>query len=287
MKDYIICTDSGCDIRSDVLEKWNVPCIDMTFEFDGDGKIYTENDISIKDFYDRMRNGGVARTAAINPDTFKKAFESFVKDGKDVLYLCFSSGLSTTFNSSRLAAEEVSESYPESNITLVDTLCASVGQGLMVYLAAKKKSEGATLEQTAAYVKELIPRLCHWFTVDDLEYLKRGGRISSAAALVGSVLSIKPIITVDNEGHLISTGKVRGRKAAINTLVEKYGQYASDKEGTAFVCHSDCPEDVALLKSELCEKYGAKVELVSDMGPIIGAHVGPGTVAVVFVGKER
>lgn len=287
MKNYVICTDSGCDIRSSLLKEWGVENISMTFEFDGEDKILTDSDISPKDFYDKMREGGVARTAAINPETFKTTFAELVKAGNDVLYVGFSSGLSTTFNSSRLAAEEVCEEYPDAKVIPVDTVSASAGQGLLVYFAAQKKASGATIEETAAYISDMAHNICHFFTVDDLEYLKRGGRISSAAAVVGSVLSIKPIIVVDNDGKLVSTGKVRGRKAAINTIVQRYEQYAEEKDGTAFICHSESLAEAEELKETLQQKFGAKVELITDMGPIIGAHVGPGTIGLVFKGNKR
>ena len=287
MENFIICTDSACDIRADLLKKWDVPCLDLTFKFEGEDKEYTEKDIVIKDFYDRMREGAVAKTAAINPETFKENFAELLKEGKDILYLGFSSGLSTTFNSARIATEELKEEYPERKIVVVDSLCASAGQGLLLYLALEKKNGGAKLDETAEYIKGLIPHLCHWFTVDDLVYLKRGGRVSSAAFLVGSVLGIKPILHVDNEGHLISKGKVRGRKAALNELVEKYSELATDKSGKVFICNADCLTDAEFLKARFEEDFGASVELITDIGPVIGAHAGPGTIAVFFIGNER
>ncbi|MBQ7288201.1 MAG: DegV family protein [Clostridia bacterium] len=287
MKDYIICTDSACDIRADVLKAWKVPCMNLTFKFDGDDREYTESDIAIKDFYNKMRSGAVVKTAAINPDTFKSAFEAILKEGKNVLYLGFSSGLSTTFNSARIASEELSESYPDRKIIVVDTLCASAGQGLILYLALKKQQEGASMEETAAYAEALVPKLCHWFTVDDLVYLKRGGRVSPAVAFVGTVLGIKPVLHVDNEGHLISKSKARGRKAALGALLQKYDELAVDKKGVVFICNADCSDDASYLKTELETKYGAKVELITDIGPVIGAHAGPGTIAVFFIGTER
>ncbi len=287
MKKYVICTDSGCDIRADVLKKWKVPSLNLTFKFDGEDQEYTENDIPIKDFYNRMRDGDVAKTAAINPDTFKEAFKNLLNDGNDILYLSFSSGLSTTFNSARIAAEELCEAHPDSKIIVIDTLCASAGQGLLIYLTLKKQSQGASIEEAATYAEQTKKNLCHWFTVDDLVYLKRGGRVSPAVALVGTVLGIKPILHVDDDGHLISKGKVRGRKSALNALIEKYNDLAIEKDGTVFICNADCAEDVAFLSNQLKEKYSAKVEHITDIGPVIGAHAGPGTIAIFFIGKER
>ncbi len=287
MEKFIVCTDSGCDIRADVLKKWNVPSLNLTFKFEGEDQEYTENDIPIKDFYNRMRDGDIAKTAAINPDTFKEAFKNLLNDGNDILYLSFSSGLSTTFNSARIAAEELCEAHPDSKIIVVDTLCASAGQGLLLYLTLKKQSQGASIEETAAYAEQTKKNLCHWFTVDDLVYLKRGGRVSPAVALVGTVLGIKPILHVDDEGHLISKGKVRGRKSALNALIEKYNDLAIEKDGTVFICNADCAEDAAFISNQLKEKYSAKVEHITDIGPVIGAHSGPGTIAIFFIGKER
>lgn len=288
MKDYVICTDSGCDIRRNILEEWGVPYVELTFRFAQEDKDYTDKDIAIKDFYDRMREGSIAKTSAVNPDTFTSMFEQYISQGKDVLYLGFSSGLSTTCNSAHIAAKELSEQYPDNKVFVVDTLCASAGQGLLLYLVLQKKAKGYSVEEAAAYAEESKAKICHWFTVDDLEYLKRGGRISPTVALVGNVLGVKPVLHVDNEGHLINKQKVRGRKAALRVLAEKYGELAEDVQGgTVFICNADCMQDVETLKDMIKEKYGAKVELVTDIGPVIGAHAGPGTIAVFFVGKER
>ena len=287
MNNYIIFTDSGCDIRENLLKEWGVPCFQLTFKFDGEDKELTENDMNINDFYTCMKNGKVAKTAAINPDTFKTSFEETLKEGKDILYLSFSSGLSTTFNSSRIAAEELKEEYPERKIICVDTLCASAGQGLLLHLALQKKNEGASIEEVAQYVEDNKLNLCHWFTVDDLVYLKRGGRVSPTVAFVGSVLGIKPVLHVDNEGHLISKAKVRGRKNALSTLLSKYEELALEKNGIVFISSADCKEDTDYMEKQFTEKYGAKVELITDIGPVIGAHAGPGTMAIFFLGKER
>ena len=178
--------------------------------------------------------------------------------------------------------------YPERKIITIDTLCASAGEGLLVYLATKKKSEGVSLEENAEYVKSLIPKLCHWFTVDDLVYLKRGGRISALSYIVGNAIGIKPVLHVDNEGHLVSVQKVRGRRTAIDTIVKKYEELADDKEGaTLFISHADCERDVKIFADAIKSKFGNDVDLVTDVGPVIGAHAGPGTLAVFFIGKER
>ncbi len=286
MSKYVIITDSACDLSSEILNKWDVKFINLTFRFENEEREYSNDEIDIKAFYERMRKGDTAKTSAINPDGFANAFEEILSQGDDVLYLSFSSGLSTTFNSSRIAAEELKEKYPDRKIVCVDGLSASAGQGLLLHLAVEKKSQGATIEELAAYIEATRLSVCHWFTVDDLVYLKRGGRISPAVAFVGGVLGIKPILHVDNEGKLVSVSKVRGRKAALNAMVEKYGELAVDNS-IAYISIADCDEDAQYVKAELESKFGCRVEIITDVGPVIGAHSGPGTFALFFVGKER
>ena len=288
MDNYVIFTDSGCDISEQTLNGLGVKYLCLTFMFDGSEETYGNYDLNSKEFYDYMRQGKVARTSAINSQTFKDSFEAELKAGNDIVYLGFSSGLSTTFNSARMAAEELKESYPERKIYTIDTLSASAGQGLLVYFAAEKKKAGATIDELNDYLIEISPKMCHWFTVDDLVYLKRGGRVSPAVALIGTALGIKPVLHVDDEGHLISVSKVRGRKNALKALVDKYGELSENPGGdTVFLCNADCAEDVECVKEMLNERYGAKVEYVADIGPVIGAHAGPGTIAIFFLGKAR
>jgi len=288
MSEYIIFTDSACDIKPEILEKWGVPFCSLTFRFDGDEKEYSNFDMSAEEFYDRMRKGGIAKTAAVNVGVFEEAFEKALKDGKDVLYIGFSTGLSTTYNSGRIAAEQLRERYPERKILTVDTLSASAGFGLLLYLTVKKKEEGATIEEAAAFAEGIRKNLCHWFTVDDLMYLKRGGRISPTVAFVGNVLGIKPVLHMDNEGHLINMTKVRGRKTSVEALAQKYDELAlNTKEGTLFISHGACLDDAKYLASIIKEKHGVDVEIITDVGPVIGAHTGPGVLAFFFVGKER
>lgn len=288
MNKYTIITDTACDISPALLKKWGVEYINLTYRFDDEDIDYTSDKTDIKRFYNKMREGGVAKTAAINPDTFENEFEKCLKKGYDILYLGFSSGLSTTYNSSQIAANELAERYPNQKIITVDTLCASAGQGLFVYLVAEEKKKGATIEQAAEYANKLVPNLCHWFTVDDLVYLKRGGRISPTTAFVGTVLNIKPVLHVDNEGKLINMTKARGRKMSIRTLAEKFGEFANDKKnGTIFISHADCEDDAKMLAQTIKESYGSTVDVITNIGPVIGAHTGPGALALFFVGKER
>lgn len=205
-----------------------------------------------------------------------------------LLYLGFSSGLSTTYNSARIAAQQLGQKYPERKLLAVDTLAASAGQGLLVYLAAQKKAQGASVTETAAYIEGLIPKLAHWFTVDDLEYLKRGGRVSPTVAFVGGLLGIKPVLHVDDEGHLIKVSTARGRKRSLEALANKYGGLAlTPGEGAVFISHGDCLPDAQALAEILKARFGVTVELIADIGPIIGAHSGPGTLALFFVAKQR
>lgn len=288
MKEYVIFTDSGCDINPELLAQWGVPFANMTFTFDCEDREYINTDISIKEFYDRMRQGKQAKTAAINADTFTRAFTPILEDGKDILYVAFSSGLSTTVNSAHMAAQELSEKYPDRKIRIVDTLAASAGEGLMVYMAVLKKNDGASLEENAAYIESLTDQHCIWFTVDDLEYLKRGGRVSPLVAFAGGLLGIKPVLQMDSEGHLVKVTTARGRKKSIEMLADKYGEVSyAEKNTPIFISHSDCIEDAHQLEDLLRERYGVEVTLISDIGPIIGSHAGPGTIALFFIGQHR
>ncbi len=288
MSEYIIVTDSACDIKPEILKEWGVPFASLTFRFDGNEKEYLNYDMTSSDFYQKMREGGVAKTAAVSVGAFELMFEEYLTQGKDVLYLGFSSGLSTTYNSGRLAAEQLKEKYPERKIIAIDTLSASAGFGLLLYLTLKKKNEGATIEEAAEFATKARFNLCHWFTVDDLMYLKRGGRISPTVAFVGNVLGIKPVLHMDNEGHLINVSKVRGRRTAVQALAQKYDELAVDtKSGTLFISHGDCLADAEYLASIIKEKHNVDVEIITDVGPVIGAHTGPGVLAFFFVGNER
>ena len=288
MKDYVIFADTACDIKPEVLADWGVPYESLTFKFEDDEKIYANNDMTTEEFYNRMKEGGVAKTAAVNPEAFLVGFDKVLAEGKDILYLGFSSGLSTTYNSARIAANELKEKYPDSKIIVIDTLGASAGIGLLVRLILDKKDAGATIEEAADYAKELIPGLCHWFTVDDLVYLKRGGRVSAAAAFFGNMIGIKPVLHVDDEGHLVPVLKVRGRRTSLTTIADKYGELAKDKKnGLVYISQAACENDAKALADILNARYGAEVKIITDVGPVIGAHAGPGTIALFFIGTSR
>ena len=288
MNNYVIFTDSGCDIKPELLREWGVDSRSLIFRFNDSDKEYTNEDMPVGEFYQKMRDGGVAKTSAVNVDSFLEAFEKHLSEGKDILYLGFSGGLSTTSNSARVAAGELAEKYPERKLLVVDTLCASAGQGLLVKLVVDKKAAGADIKEARQFAEDIKLKIAHWFTVDDLVYLKRGGRVSPTVAFVGNTLGIKPIMHVDNEGHLVSVTKARGRKKSIAAIVDKYGETVDSNESyPIFISHSDSYDDAKAIADGIEQKFGAKVELITDVGPVIGAHSGPGTLALFFVAKER
>ena len=288
MSNYIIVTDSACDMLPETLVSWGVPYASLTYRFDGEEIDHTNTDVPSKDFYDMMRAGKVAKTAAANSASFVDIFESALKEGNDILYIGFSSGLSTTCNAGRVAADQLAETYPDRKIVVVDSLCASAGQGLLVYLAVEKKNAGASLEEVTQYVEDTKLKIAHWFTVDDLVYLKRGGRVSPATAVVGNLLGIKPVMHVDNEGHLVKVTTARGRRASLAALVDKMIETADDLSGgVIYICNGDCEDDVETLKGIIREKCGNEVDMVVPTGTVIGAHSGPGTMALFFVGSHR
>lgn len=287
MTDFVILTDSSADLTPELARELGIQRIQLEVMIDGeDSKL---NDaIDAKEFYTKLREKKGAKTSAVSIDRFLGIFEEPLKQGLDILYLGFSSGLSSTYSSGVVAARELSEKYPDRKILTVDTLCASMGQGLIVYLAAKKKAEGADMETVRDYVEANKMNLCHWFTVDDLFFLKRGGRISAATAVVGSLLSIKPVMHVDNAGKLINVAKARGRKAAVDALFEKMkGSMLENVNETAFISHGDCLEDAEYLANRIRSELGIEQIEISYVGPVIGAHSGPGTLALFYLGKER
>lgn len=288
MNNYVIFTDSSCDFSQEMIENREIYSSSLTFRFDDDGKEYSNNEMPIKAFYDKIREGGVAKTAAVNSETFALEFEKLLKEGKDILYIGFSSGLSTTYNSARIASEQLKSKYPERKIITVDTLAASAGIALLIDMVLEKQKAGATIEEAAKYAEDMKLKICHWFTVDDLEYLKRGGRVSPTAAFFGNMLGIKPVLHVDNEGHLVNVLKVRGRRVSISTLAEKYGELCDDEGNKkVYISHADCLSEAEELGRIIETKFGAKTELITSVGTVIGAHSGPGTIALFFVGKER
>lgn len=285
--DFQIITDSCCDFPTPMYGQLGLTFVPLTVEFRGNTSD-DRNDDTLKDMYQGLRAGEVAKTSAVNPSRWSQAMEKALAAGKDVLVLAFSSGLSTTYQSAVIAAEELKDEYPDRKIQVIDTLCASMGQGLLVWYACKKRDEGLSLEEVAQWVLDNRLHLCHWFTVDDLMYLKRGGRISAATALVGTMLQIKPLLHVDDEGHLINMTKTRGRKAAIDAMVKKAQELGAGYDNsTMFISHGDCLSDAEYLSRQLKEKCGVKDVVISYVGAVIGSHSGPGTLALFFLGSHR
>ena len=251
-----------------------------------DGVNYThENFLPVHEFYERMRGGSLPTTAQVNPEAAKALLEPYLQAGKDILHIAFSSGLSGSYNSSRIAAEELAEAYPERSIKVIDSLSASLGQGLLVYLAQKRKEAGENMDAVAAWTEANKKHIVHMFTVDDLNHLYRGGRVSRTTAVLGGMLNIKPVLHVDDEGKLIPVGKVRGRKKAILELVkamdEKLGSF-KDNCDTIFISHGDCEDEARFLESRIKEKYPIRTVVMNHVGATIGAHSGPGTLALFF-----
>ena len=285
--DFQIITDSCCDFPTPMYGQLGLTFVPLTVEFRGN-TFDDKNDDTLKDMYQGLRAGEVAKTSAVNPSRWSQAMEKALAAGKDVLVLAFSSGLSTTYQSAVIAAEELKDAYPDRKIQVIDTLCASMGEGLLVWYACKKRDEGLSLDEVAQWVLDNRLHLCHWFTVDDLMYLKRGGRISAATALVGTMLQIKPLLHVDDEGHLINMTKTRGRKAAIDAMVKKAQELGAGYDNsTMFISHGDCLPDAEYLSRQLKEKCGVKDVVISYVGAVIGSHSGPGTLALFFLGSHR
>lgn len=289
MAEYVLFTESTADLSVELVQELGVEVLPMRFSLNGrEYNNYPDNrELDPHDFYDALRAGGMSTTSQINQAAFEDAFTPVLEAGKDILYLAFSSGLSGTFQSARLAAEDLAEKYPQRTVRVIDTLQASMGEGLAVYYAATMKNEGKSLEEVASWFEANKMRVCAWFTVDDLMFLKRGGRLGGGAAVVGTLLGIKPILHVDDEGHLIAMEKVRGRRASLDGLVKHFA--SSDvpaAEQVVFVSHGDCIEDCKYV-ADRCRELGAKKVYISDIGPVIGAHSGPGTVALFFLAAKR
>ena len=284
---YRIITDSCCDFPVEMYTSLQLTYVPLTLNFRG----AEYSDLSegfLKELYSGLRAGEAASTSAVNPDGWASVMEPVLAAGQDVLVLAFSSGLSTTYQSAVIAAGDLKEKYPDRKINVVDTHCASMGQGLLVWYACKKRDAGMSLEELTAWCENNKMTLCHWFTVDDLMHLKRGGRVSATTALLGTMLQIKPVLHVDDAGKLINVSKARGRKASLDALAKKVAELGLPGENdTMFISHGDCLEDAQYVANLLKEKYGAKEVIISYVGAVIGSHAGPGTVALFFLGKNR
>ena len=290
MSEFVLMTDSSADLSQEMVQELGVTVLPLSFTIQG--KVYRNypdnREMDLPLFYDMLRAGELATTSAVNVAEYTQAVEPILQEKKDVLILAFSSGLSSTYQASVLAAEELREKYPDRKIYTVDTLCASMGQGLLVYLAVQEQRKGRSIEEVRDWAESTKLNLCHQFTVDDLHFLKRGGRISATTAVVGSMLQIKPVLHVDNEGHLINIGKARGRQASLKALVDKMEKTVTEEgKKTVFISHGDCRKDAVAVADMVRERFGTQDIRINYVGPVIGAHSGPGTLALFYLGTER
>ena len=290
MRDFVIMTDSCCDLTDQMARELELSVVPLSLHM---GEHLYQNwldgrDIGFEDFYARIRAGEMATTSAVSVGEFEAVMRPILAQGKDILYIGFSSALSTTYQSAAIAADDLRAEFPDASIFVVDSLCASLGQGLLLYLCAQQKKEGHSIGEVRSFAEATKGNICHWFTVDDLNHLKRGGRISSATAVLGTMLSIKPVMHVDDEGHLTKVGTARGRNASLKALVDHMAETAIDPAGqTVFISHGDCEEDANKVAEDVKRRFGVQTVVLNNVGPVIGAHSGPGTVALFFLGRHR
>lgn len=287
---YEIVTDSSANLTDEMIDRFCIHIISLIFRV-GEKEFYSytkDEPTDNKKFYEMMRNGETISTASIDLQLCRKVFEEILKQGKDVLYIGFSSALSGSYNAGALIARELEQEYPERKIYAIDSLSASMGQGLLVYHGAEQKLQGKSIDDVRDWLMANRLNSCHWFTVDDLVYLKRGGRISPTTAFLGTALGIKPIMHVDNEGRLVPVGKVRGRRKSLEALVkEMKATCVNPREQTVFITHGDCIEDAEYLEKIVRESLMVKDVIINYVDPVIGAHSGPGTIALFFMGTKR
>ena len=291
MRDFVIITETTADLPASYIEENGLIIAPLYYQI-GDTVYGEEKHMELKEFFDAMRNGAAPTTSASNPDTLRKLYIEIIESGKDILHLAFSSGLSCSYNNASFVANDISEEYPDAKITVIDTLCASLGQGLIVNSAVQMKKQGKSIDEIAAWVESKKLNLCHQFTVDDLIYLYRGGRLKKSSAILGTIINIKPVLHVDNEGHLVPLTKVRGRKKSLNALVDNMVAalegYDYDFENEwVYISHGDCQEDAEYVKAQIEERIGVKNFMINYLSPTIGSHSGPGTVALFHYGKAR
>ena len=290
MRDYVIMTDSCCDLTDQMARELELEVLPLTMHMDGQDY---PNDlagtaISNQEFYKRIRAGKLATTSAVNVGQFQDAMRRVLESGRDIVCVCFSSALSTTYQSAVIAAEDLRSEFPEAEIHVVDSLSASLGQGLLLYLAVEQKRKGLTAAELAKWVEDNRLTVCHWFTVDDLNFLKMGGRVSATTAFLGTMLSIKPVMHTSDEGKLIPMSKARGRKASLQALIDKVAELGIEpSEQTMFICHADCEAEARAVAEELKARYGVKEVYINYIGPVIGSHTGPNTMGLFFYGTKR
>lgn len=290
MADYVIMTDSCCDLPADMAAELELEVLPLRLELGGRSyrNLLDGSEIGFQEFYSQVRGGAMPVTSAVNVGEFDAVMRPIAESGRDILCLCFSSALSTTYQSAVIAGRELEEAFPERKVRVVDSLCASMGQGLFVWLCAQEKRKGKTLEEVLDFAEGAKGNICHWFTVDDLNHLKRGGRVSAAAALFGTMLSVKPVLHVDGQGRLIPMEKCRGRKASLLALVDHMEKTAVDPERyPVFISHGDCREEAEFVAAEARRRLGVREAYINYVGPVIGSHTGAGVMTLFFVGRER
>lgn len=287
MNEFVIVSDSTVDLPKEYLQSKQVPIISLSYIMDG--VTYEEMDgLSHKEFFEKLRAGSLPTTSQINPEQAREALESFAKEGKDILYIGFSSGLSGSYNSVRMAAEDLKEEYPDINIITIVSLCACMGEGLLLYKALELKEHGMSMEEIAKWVEANKLHICHNVTVDDLNHLHRGGRISKTTAVVGSMIKIKPIIHMSDEGKLVVIGKERGRKKSLVSIVDRMEKQMQGYDNDiVMITHGDCIEDAEFVKKQVEERFGIHNVMINGIGSVIGSHTGAGVVAVFFMGDKR
>ncbi|MBO4325251.1 MAG: DegV family protein [Lachnospiraceae bacterium] len=288
MSDFVISTESTSDLPAEYVANHNLLYIPLTFTFDGVTILGEKENVDIKDFYNRMRGNELPKTMASNLDTLLSKFRTVLDQGKDLLHIAFSSGLSSSCNNAQIAAGMLKDEYPDRKIAVVDSLCASLGQGFFVDAAVRKHEAGCGFDELVTWLEENKLHICHMFTVDDLKYLKNGGRISRTTAIVGTLLNVKPVLHTDDEGHLVSLYNVRGRKKALIGLVDKMEEnVGSYKNDHVFISHADSIEDAKFVGELVTKRFGISDIMYGDIGPVIGSHAGPGTIALFFFGEKR
>lgn len=286
---YELLIDSCTDLPLSYIKENGINAISLSFNFKGEDHLDDfGTSMNYKEFYDEVRKGEMPTTSQINVFAYEEIFRKIAETGNDIVYLCFSSGLSGSYNSATIAAKIIMESYPEVDIKIIDSLAASLGEGLFAWHLIEKKKEGYSKDELVKWAEENGMRINHYFTVDDLNHLKRGGRVSSAAAFVGTILDIKPVLTVDKEGHLIPIDKVKGRKKSLKALMEYFRERVENPEGqTIAISHGDSEEDAKYLETLIRSEYNVDKVIMNNVGPVIGAHSGPGTIALFFLGRDR
>ncbi len=284
MSNYVLITDSASDLPSEIAENLEVEILPMKYMVNDTPCV--DKDFDMENFYNLLRGKALSLTSQTNVEEFSNYFSRYLESGKDILYVGFPLSLSGMNNSARIAARELSEKYPERKIIVIDSVSASIGQGLLVYYAALKKKSGATIDEVADFVNDNKLKFCHWFTVDDLYFLKRGGRISQATAVVGSILNVKPLLSMNDEGKLYVFDKIRGKKKVLDLMSSKIENLNSDYK-KVFVGHADCLDDAKYVAEKISAENPSLDVTITHLGPIIGTHTGPGTVALAFVGNSR